>query len=576
MKKNFLKTTTILTQSKGASMVEYGLILAAVVFVSVASVSLFGQNVSTYFSKSSEYLENPEGFSSGEVTFVYADPEPLVIPDDIFGHGPGNYLYGTPYSDALENDGTYDGVYGLAKGDIIKGHSRSEKFVGGLGDDRISGGKGADIYSYARGDGVDVIDERDGDSSTDVLQFLDVNSTDVTGTRMKDNLIMDFGSGGGMVILGYFEQFEYDAHFERVEFADKTLTSIQEFRDFVADIQKPSGIVWGTKQNEDFTHTVSKDGSYTLEDDHYLAPVSLGSFTFTDANQDDVSIRRVSSGKDYEMKTSDGDIIRIADFDSVNVNRYGFATLVFQDGSLDQYGIRSKAFQDQQASGVSYFVASSFEERLVHDMLEDGTYRFENNNYSSSNSNVTLERFEIENATVEDVSFEITGELSSKTGFRMTFSDGDVVTIDDAFWITYPSWQKRGISGVDILGDPSTSADDVSFDLEDLVAKVHADQKSTGFVRGLNGPETFVYNMGDPDLSYYAGYGSHTDIVDLTDFAQADVISYTKERYSRDLRIEFTNGQVLVIQNQIYSSGRVEELHFSDGVVNAVTLFSGI
>lgn len=570
MKKNFLKSTTVLTQNKGASMVEYGLILAAVAFVSVTSVVVFGQNVSTYFSKSAEYLEDPEGFSSGEITFVYADPVPLVIPEDIFGHGPGNYLYGTPYSDFLENDGSYDGIYGLATSDIMRGNSNSEIFVGGLGDDRISGYKGADTYSYARGDGIDIIDERGGDSSTDTLQFLDVNSTDVTGTRQEQNLIMDFGQGDGMVIQGYFENFEYDAHFERVEFADKTLTSVQEFRDFVADIQKSSGIVKGTKQNENYTHTVATDGSYSLDDDHYLAPVGLGTFTFTDANVDDVIIRRVPGGSDYEMTTSDGDIIRVIQFDYVNANRKGFSSLVFQDATLDQYDIRSKAFQDQQAAGTSSFVASSFEERLVHDMLEDGSYTFKNDNYSG----VTLERFEIENANVSDLTLEFMGGLSSVTDFKITFSDGDEVIIDGAFYISYPTWQRRGISAIDVLGDPSTSADDVALELEDIVAKVHADQKPTGFVRGLNGPETFVYNLGDPNVSYYAGYGNHTDIVDLTDFAQSDVSSYSRERYSRDLRIEFTNGQVLVIQNQTFSTGRVEELHFSDGVVDAVSLFS--
>ncbi len=70
--------------------------------------------------------------------------------------------------------------------DLIEGFHFGDTLDGGLGDDTLIGGNGSDTYIYRSGDGNDYIDDRLGNiltGNTDVLDFVDLNSTDVTFGR---------------------------------------------------------------------------------------------------------------------------------------------------------------------------------------------------------------------------------------------------------------------------------------------------------------------------------------------------------------------------------------------------------
>ncbi|MEM1047722.1 MAG: calcium-binding protein [Pseudomonadota bacterium] len=70
--------------------------------------------------------------------------------------------------------------------DLIEGFHFGDTLDGGLGDDTLIGGNGSDTYIYRSGDGNDYIDDRLGNiltGTTDVLDFVDLDSTDVTFGR---------------------------------------------------------------------------------------------------------------------------------------------------------------------------------------------------------------------------------------------------------------------------------------------------------------------------------------------------------------------------------------------------------
>lgn len=558
----------LIRNSKGASLVEYGFVLVAIVIGAIATVSAFGVNVSTYFSGSVEAIENP-GVLQGEaeLVIVYEDPVAIVIPPDIYGHrgGGGNFLYGTPFADVLTNDGSYDGIYGLASDDFINGTSRAEFFVGGPGDDLIAGGMGTDTYSWSVGDGNDIINEMGGsDSQIDILNMPTVNFSEMSARANGDTLELVMPSGETVSLLGYFGTFDFEAHFEQAVFADRTISSASEFRSAMADLQKASGTVRGTKMDENFTHNAQIDGSYRIVDNHYLARVATrGTFTFTDLTQDEVMFM-IESDDDFRMTTPDGDRITVDDQESISDDE-GLHEVVFQDGSggtvtLDRAAMRNKAIDDSKSTGTVY--ASRYSDYLFHDMTADASYRLYNNHYLRG----PLEEFVIINATPDDVDFFFSG-TNSQTELRMYFDDGDIVYFNNAYNQLNP---YEGISGVRFLMDVNDPNDDIVYDTYGVVTKVQEDQFPTGYIRGYDGSENFTYRPGDRNLRYYPGYANDTDQLFLTDY-DVNTVTFTRPS-GGDLRMAFPTGQVLIIDSQFYSNQGFERFFFNDGAGNTIQL----
>ena len=92
--------------------------------------------------------------------------------------------------------------------DHLDGGSANDTLTGGTGDDVLTGGTGGDTFKFSKGDGKDQItDDSIGNTSTDVVHFTDVASTDVLAVSHilnTDKLLLVYGSGDELTIDGFF------------------------------------------------------------------------------------------------------------------------------------------------------------------------------------------------------------------------------------------------------------------------------------------------------------------------------------------------------------------------------------
>ncbi len=118
---------------------------------------------------------------------------------------------GNALNNVLTGSGRANVLDGQAGNDTLTGGVGNDVLIGGLGNDTMYGESGSDTYRYARGDGTDTIENRDSSAnSTDVLQFTDLNASDLQGSRIGNDLVLvtpplPDGSGGGTITLrNYF------------------------------------------------------------------------------------------------------------------------------------------------------------------------------------------------------------------------------------------------------------------------------------------------------------------------------------------------------------------------------------
>ncbi len=122
--------------------------------------------------------------------------------------------------------------------DTIAGNSDRNIFEGGLGDDDLSGGSGADSYLYSSGDGNDFITETIYNSSTDQLIFKDLNMDDVTfsidSTDLND-VLLTVNATGDVITLDE-QLYNSNGGVEEIIFADGTVfnSSISALNDLIS------------------------------------------------------------------------------------------------------------------------------------------------------------------------------------------------------------------------------------------------------------------------------------------------------------------------------------------------------
>ena len=83
--------------------------------------------------------------------------------DLIEGAGGDDVLSGGAGRDRVDGGAGADEISGGSGGDALDGGEGDDVLDGGRGDDALHGGRGRDTYEFARGDGVDVVDDADGD-----------------------------------------------------------------------------------------------------------------------------------------------------------------------------------------------------------------------------------------------------------------------------------------------------------------------------------------------------------------------------------------------------------------------------
>ena len=161
---------------------------------------------------------------NGETIRGYANSN-----DAIAGQGGNDVLFGFGGADALQGDQGNDTLYGdagddqLAGGggnDTLYGDAGDDQLAGGAGSDTLIGGSGDDLYTFSRGDGLDIlVDAVALSDPSDVLRFTaDISPEDIQLVVDADNLYIEIRDSTDAVTLS-----RGNLGLDRVEFADGTV-----------------------------------------------------------------------------------------------------------------------------------------------------------------------------------------------------------------------------------------------------------------------------------------------------------------------------------------------------------------
>ncbi len=194
--------------------------------------------------------------------------------DDTFGGGQGNdSLYGRAGNDTIDggegNDIIYGGdVYLIGSGnDVLTGGDGVDRLDGGDGNDVLHGGSGdgdwmfgghgSDVYLFGRGDGNDRITNLDYYSGPD----LDTNKKDVVrltaGIAPTDVSLRNDNGSLILKIIGTSDELRIDDCFvssesavQEVQFADGTIWTISQMREWVSQPTDGDDFIQGTPGND--------------------------------------------------------------------------------------------------------------------------------------------------------------------------------------------------------------------------------------------------------------------------------------------------------------------------------------
>lgn len=157
---------------------------------------LAGQGTDTVYSSISYTLgSNVERLTLTGAAVISAIGNTLA--NILTGNGSSNLLIGDAGNDTLRGMGGNDWLPGGAGNDVIEGGDGADILFGSLGNDTVAGGWGSDQYTFARGDGQDVVndyDARDADpatygQTTDAVQFgADIAHDQLWFTRLGNDL----------------------------------------------------------------------------------------------------------------------------------------------------------------------------------------------------------------------------------------------------------------------------------------------------------------------------------------------------------------------------------------------------
>ena len=148
--------------------------------------------------------------------------------DSLQGYGGNDTIDGGLGNDSLYAGDGNDTLRGGDGNDTVSAGTGNDIITGGIGNDTLSGETGNDTYLFARGWGADVINESGTADLTDVIQFTDVASTEVSFERRGDALILKRGTSGDQLTVNsfftYYSATTPPAQVEQFRFTDTTLS----------------------------------------------------------------------------------------------------------------------------------------------------------------------------------------------------------------------------------------------------------------------------------------------------------------------------------------------------------------
>jgi Ca2+-binding RTX toxin-like protein len=491
-------------------------------------------------------------------------------------------------------------VRGTSTNESFYGSADAEVFDGKGGNDYLHGAGGGDTYIYGVGSGNDNVDENSGDSGTDVVKLVGLNSSDVTFSRSGNDLFIQINSGGETLKVS--NQFNGTNGIEQVAFADGSTW----------DRTQIANAAWfrGTSGNDSITGSSSADvllgglgndyirgnggaDSYVFTsgdgndeiDDQSSSTTDIDTLKFTNLNAGDITLSR-SGSYVLVVINATGETIKIDNQVYSQTANWGIEKFEFANGqSWDLQTINANAWYrgtsgNDSITGTSWI--ETFAGGLGNDYLRgnDGadTYVYtsgqgndEIDDQSSSTSDVDTLKFTNLNAA------DITLSRSSSYALVTINATGETIKIDNQFYSSSNNWgvEKfefadgsawnlqtinanawyRGTSGNDSITGTSWS-------------ETFAGGQGNDYLRGNDGSDTYVYTsgQGNDEIDDQSSSVTDVDTLKLTNLNASDV---TLSRVGNNLIIGVNaTGETIKVDNQFYSQSNnwgIEKIEFADG-----------
>lgn len=144
-------------------------------------------------------------------------------------------LYSYDGNDILMGSRGDDSLYGSDGDDSLFGGEGNDILHGGAGNDKLNGGWGADLFLFAKGDGLDTIEDgydvrRRPSDDPNVIKFTNVTASEVTVLNHENNgLRLIYGDNSELVIKHYFYDI-YGNEDYYFEFSDGTVWGLHDIQ----------------------------------------------------------------------------------------------------------------------------------------------------------------------------------------------------------------------------------------------------------------------------------------------------------------------------------------------------------
>ena len=310
-----------------------------------------GLILQNFFSTKLDYKIEDLKFYDGKIIHlseIALTLQQLNTGETITGTTFGDTIYANNGNDTVNAGNGDDTIYGGAGFDTLKGGNGNDILIGGTGNDTLNGGYGDDTYIYNKGDGVDIIDDYEDNSTTgknDKIKFgPGITYDDLSFARDGDNLIITLFDDvcQQIIIKNQFGNYHYWV--EYLEFADGNIVSITN-TSFVFEQSDANDNISGTTYNDTI---YGNDGNDTLKggngNDTLIG--GKGKDSLFGGNGDDTYIWNFGDGFDYIDDSYGSNVVKFGEgitldnlsFERSNVNdsSSGRDLYVFVNGDRNQ------------------------------------------------------------------------------------------------------------------------------------------------------------------------------------------------------------------------------------------------
>ncbi len=444
-------------------------------------------------------------------------------------------LKSTDGDDVLTGFYTSDIISGGLGNDILRGLGGNDTLTGGAGDDILDGDGGNDEFSYALGDGSDIIDDQEGQNILQLGAGIGPADIKLSTTALNPNdIVIRFSGTNGSVVLKNQITASSSQGIASVRFADGSTwnraTLLAEF--FSRQAGDGDDYIGGDNNSNSLNGGAGNDEIRALGGNDTIRG-GVGDDLLDGANGDDElhgdggNDRLLGgSGNDrYHYDIGDGSDV-IADNGSDTID-----ALVFGVG-IAPADVLLEPDPTNSANMIIRFAISS-ETILIEQQW---------------NGNKGVERVEFADGSVWNAV-----EIANR------FAVGSARAGDDIL---------DGTSGNDIIA--GGAGNDTIRGLAGNDTIIGGTGNDT--LQGSFGADTYIYNLGDgEDVIYDGNLNSDSSVTDTLKFGAgitASMLRFIVPADTNDVRIEFIgqSGSIL-LDNQQYSDVGIEQIIFGDGTI---------